>query len=80
MSKQVSGWKQEPELRRISNKTIDRVEMFLDLSDKPVSLGHIFLTLKMDYKSLKRIVAVMVRCGVVEVMETNSITYYRKVR
>ncbi len=81
MGDNSADWRNSPVLKRISQKSIERVDTFFTVETRAVSKGHIFHTLKsVDDYTLKRIVEVMVEHGILEQIETNASTYYRKVR
>jgi len=74
------NWKTDEELGRISVRSKDRIETMFDIEARAVSIGHIVHTLRIDFDTVKTILEVMSKHGVLERIETNSQPVFRKVK
>lgn len=77
-SKQV--WFDEPEIRRVSDSSKERIVTFFEVESRAVTVGYILHKLKIDFRTIKRVLAVMMKYGLVEKIEATSYTHYRAKR
>jgi len=73
------AWFDEPEIKTIRFSSKDRITTFFEVENRAVTPGYILHKLKIDHKTIKRVMDVMVRHNILEKIETTNYTQYRRV-
>lgn len=77
--KQISRtWFEDNEIKRLSLSSKERITTFFEIEKKAVTVGYILHKLKIDHKTIKRILDVMVKHKLIEQIETSNYTQYRR--
>ena len=72
------AWFNDSEISQISLSSKERIATFFEVENRAVTVGHILHKLKIDHKTIKRVIDVMVKNGLVEQIETSNYTQYRR--
>jgi len=73
-------WFGDKEIKQITSSSKDRIATFFEVENKAVTAGHILHKLKIDHGTIKRVMNVMVKHGLLEVIETSNCVVYRRKR
>jgi hypothetical protein len=71
-------WRKDEGLKGITEKSKDKLETFFKVErELAVTRGYIFRKLRIDQRTLKRVLDAMVRDKVIEEIKTNAYVNYR---
>ena len=73
------AWFDDSDIKQISKSSKDRITTFFEVENRAVTVGHILHKLKIDHKTIKRVIDVMVKHELVEMIETSNYTQYRRI-
>lgn len=78
MGQMDRAWFNDSDIKQISLPSKERITTFFEVENRAVTVGHILHKLKIDHKTIKRVINVMVKHGLIEKIETSNYTQYRR--
>lgn len=72
------SWFDDEELKKLTKSSKERIATFFEIESRAVTPGYILRMLKIDHKTIQRILDVMIERGLVERIETTNYTQYRR--
>lgn len=73
-------WFDDDSIKQISKSSKERITTFFEVENRGVTVGHILHQLNIDHRTIKRVIEVMVKNGLVEHIPTTNYTQYRRVQ